>query len=474
VKDSAVPLCRQFIDRNIADAYELLGEDERPEGSTTETKRKPPKRLEPLTCESFDDLVEVFDKEGFHLSPNMVITLAAMIATNISVKLGRPFIWMYVQGPPSSGKSTLCEVLSADTFHCEAVDIFTGLHSGHRTKGKKGKDVSLLKLVDGKHWITKDWTATLTQPEQTLEKLYGQLRDAYDGTSKTKYGNDVSFSYENINFSMTAGCTDEILRHSHSHLGERFLLCDLTDEVHGSYKHVKRIFSSFLTSLQASYPQLSQANDDTTIKYLPPDRKLRIKRACIGFLDHLHRDMQTCAPPDYPLEFQERVVKMSQFIAKIRGKVSRDKFQGNDVIYVPRAEVAGRLSEQLGKLSMCLCHVYGKRSVDHEILDIIAKIASDTARGFNLDIVNQIMLAHNDRKNPLCNLGLDKNQIAQRLDMVIQPGTVEKRLKDLRLLKVVDNVKIGNNSNSNGRHKHLWCVRPQVRDMWNHLIGKKR
>lgn len=461
--EKAPSRCLKFLEPRFHDAFGLLEENDQPQNQEQTESEKPKKRLEPIPITSFYDLVSVF-QEVLYFTESMVQALAVCLATNISVRIAGELIWLYLHGPASSGKSTICEAISADLNSAEAISKFTGVHSGYKS-GKKGKkkDVSLLHAVNGKTMIIKDWTSVLSMPPTMLENIYGELRDVYDGSSKTHYRHGVNNNYKNIVFSIIAGVTDEILRHNHAHLGERFIMVDLSDDSHGSRKHVRSALVNINAALLNSFPKRRQPTADGAPNKIPPDRMERVKRATIGFLDHLHEQITHCDPPHVSDDAILRISEMARFIARVRGRVVRDK----DVIYKPRAEVAIRLSSQLLKLGVCLCVVFNKKELDDDIMDLVGKVASDTIRGFNFDIVASLMQAHGEGK-----LGLDKHQIAAKV-MCIKPTTVESRLDDLRILKVVSRVELPNQVGVRGRHRHLWQVLPTVQKLWPYLVGSE-
>ena len=447
--------CLAFITENLTDSIGLFTEEEQSEISNSSPKPKAP-TIEPIPIESFDELVAVFKKSMFW-TQTMEDVLAVMLAVLISVKIGGELLWIYIVGPPSSGKSALCDAVAAASTYAVKVNKITGIHSGYK-KGKSKKDYSVLHTVNGKTMIVKDWTSILSLPPTLLQNIYGELRDIYDGSVNTHYRTEVRHNYDDVRFGMLAGVTYEILRQNFSHLGERCLRIDITDKTTGSHKHVSKALEHIVKGMRGSFPSQSNAE-------IPPDRMLEIKQATLGFLNHLFEKIQTCPPPEIDEGMLKRFTMTARLMERLRGHVAREGTE-REVSYRPRPAVAIRLASQLTKTAVLLSVVFDKPTVDEDVFKIIKKLSIDSSSGPCYDIIKTLMAEHEDD-----GLGLSAGAISKKLGY-LSKNAVHRRLQDLQQLKLISPVEVPNKHGVRGRHSHLWQVIESARVLWNGFVTK--
>lgn len=149
--------------------------------------------------------------------------IVSMIVSNLWSPDADP-LWGWLIGPPGSCKTELVRPLDGYE-HVHYLSSLSGaaLCSGYDPKGE-GKDVSLLPLLDRKVLVIKDFTAVLGQHPQTLQQIFGDLRDAYDGSYGKHFGTVGGRNYR-VKFGMLAAVTPVIddLAMQQVILGERFL-----------------------------------------------------------------------------------------------------------------------------------------------------------------------------------------------------------------------------------------------------------
>lgn len=450
---------------SLLDSYLSEPPAEATEGITQSSSSGEPKAppLEPIPSDDWDTFTGLLKENGMYLTPSLIQTFATMMAVSVSTNLEDDPLWLYVNGPPSSGKSTLCLCMQADTDHCVAVDKLTGIHSGYNAggKGKSSKDTSMIPIMNKKTAIIKDFTAVLTLPPATQDQIFGELREIFDGTSNTHYRNGIRRHYGDIKFSMIAGVTDEIYVTNRAHLGERFFIIDITDAYHGSEDHVAAVLRSKANSIASSFPSRKAAALDA--QEIPQDRMQMCRRITLGYMQHLHKLMQTIEPPEVPDFIMKKINSIARFIARVRAKVRREL--SGDITIRVRPELGLRLSGQLLKLAISLGVVLQKKTLDKEVLNIIRKVARDTARGFHFDMIRS--LASPPKGLP----GLSRDQLAKRVQL--SATSVTKRIDDLRELNIVSRVAMPNASGTRGRHRHLWQIRPEYLALWHDLEGIK-
>lgn len=131
--------------------------------------------------------------------------------------------WVYIIGPPSGTKSE-----SAKPFSGLPDGVFIssmtseGLASGYRDDD--GGDPSLLARLDRKTLIVKDLTSWLKDNKNKMAKIYGDLRDAFDGDYCKQSGTTGLVRYK-ASFGFIGCVTDYIdsISEQMQSLGERFL-----------------------------------------------------------------------------------------------------------------------------------------------------------------------------------------------------------------------------------------------------------
>lgn len=152
----------------------------------------------------------------------IVDCFVAVLTAAFHPKLDEP-IWIYFIGPPGSGKT---ESVMPMRGHPKCIMLTTptenALISGYNDE--TGIDPSLILQLDGKVLIWKDFTALMEGGRHLVDKVMGELRDAYDQYC-SKASGKVGLREYKANFGMVACVTDVIdsFMERHQQLGQRFL-----------------------------------------------------------------------------------------------------------------------------------------------------------------------------------------------------------------------------------------------------------
>jgi hypothetical protein len=364
-----------------------------------------------IQCDSFDELSKSFE-EHLHITPAFMQTLATMLAVNISTNMESDPVWMYVIGPPSSGKSTLAECLSANRLHCLAMSKLTGFHSGFQ---REGQDASLIPTIQGKTVIVKDGTAMLHLPGPTQDQVFGELRDIFDGSSSAHYRNMKKSEYANIKTTFIICTTDEIRSYNRSSLGERFLCIEIMDHQDSITEGIiiEKALSNTINRLSQSFAQAEEQTDINKLKSLTS-----------GYIKHLHSSYASLPMPKITAAQITDIGRMAKLSAMCRTKVRRDR--QHNLVYRPRPELGIRLANQLTKLAICLALVLNKTKVDEEVFDILRKVTWDTSKGFQLDCLQAIYGGANLKGDILKSLKLSDSKVDYLLEDMSQLGMIEK------------------------------------------------
>lgn len=171
--------------------------------------------------------------------------LVSVYIANITPALTEP-IWAYLIAPPAGCKTELIRPFM-EYERSVAISSLTenALISGY--KDEHDQDPSLINLLDSKVLVIKDLTSLLTDSPSKRTKIYGDLRDAFDGTCAKSSGRAGYRSYKS-RFGVIAATTGIIdaFNEENQQLGERFVACRMAryapsfDSILASLAHVEK------------------------------------------------------------------------------------------------------------------------------------------------------------------------------------------------------------------------------------------
>ena len=363
-------------------------------------------------CTSFEQLMTIY-KEDLVVTPSFEDCMAICLAFHVSVKLESEPLWMYLVGAPSSGKSTICELLCADEHHTRALSKFTGLVSGSR------QGSHLIPFLQNRCVIVKDGTLLLESSPQQLANVYGELRDIFDGSLEAKYRNGVSASFSNISFGMIIGITERVYALNMAALGERFLHCRLETtsetETERNATAIRRILSGCKLSV-------AEGNDEGDSRSFPKQRQ-----HTAGFINHLHSRLQNedIIRPSFTDEDCLLIQALADVVACSRASAPR-KHDREEITYDSRPEASTRLCKLFTKLALCLCYVYGSSKISDKVKKRLVKVAIDTAHGRQFEILKAVCLSQQ---------GLNKQAVAVSTNVPLE--TLTRKIEDLKSMKVL-------------------------------------
>jgi hypothetical protein len=370
--------------------------------------------IQPQQCNSFDELIEIY-KQDMSVTPSLTDVMAITMAVHIAVALEGDPLWLYVVGSPSSGKSTICELLASDEIHTRSLSKFTGLVSGSR------QGTHLIPMLQGKCVIIKDGTLLLESTPQQLANVYGELRDIFDGSLNAEYRNGVSASFSNISFGMVIGITERIYSLNMAALGERFLHCRLeTSRDVEKSRNAKAVQSIFETTAKTNF----EGNDAGDSRSFPKQRAFTA-----GFLSHLHSTLRNndILRPGYTDHDVALIQSLADMIACSRAQAPRSKEYGSsELLYDARPEASTRVVKQLSRLALCLCYVLGTTQITQRIRVLLTKVALDTAFSRQHNIIRTVALAES---------GLTRQSIAVLTSIPLE--TITRRIDDLISLGIL-------------------------------------
>jgi hypothetical protein len=403
--------------------------------------------LEPIHRATFGQLVADYH-HSLHFTKQMEETLALMLAVCLSTDLGGEQLWFRVIGPPGSGKTTLAEALSAAREYTFPTSLLTGFHSGY-TGGHHGpqEDASLLPKMQGKTVIIKDADTLVNSTGR--DRILSELRDIYDGTSRSNYRNRISNNYEDIRMTFILCGTDELRGLNRSFLGERFLDCEIFNDGE-TRPFLEMAIDNAMRKVTASIlPKEDEA--------ISEDRMTILKQTTYGFLKHLKTTLSTMSPPTLTTDSRERLLALGELLSYLRARVKREV--GGEIAYRPRPELATRLVGQLTKLAITLSLVFNKPTIDDDVCHLIAKVVMDTAKGLHREVIEELI------RTGGC--------AAKQLELAVRiPETsIRTMLNDMLELGMVQRRSRPNNSGQGGRDLHIWELTPKVTKLWQLATG---
>lgn len=369
--------------------------------------------IQPQTCRSFEHLMSVY-KQDMTVTQSFEDCMAVCLAAHIAVTLEGDLLWMYLVGSPSSGKSTICELLGADEIHTCPMDTLTGIVSGDR----KGRH--LLPLMQGKCVIVKDGTLLLESSPQQLANVYGELRSAFDGTFTKHFRNGVSASFANISFGMIIGITERIYSLNMAALGERFLHCRLEIsrdiEMDRNQRAVQNIFE---TTGKTNF----EGNEVGDSRSFPKQRAYTA-----GFMSYLHSKVREneVLRPGYTQHDVNLIQSLADVIACSRAQAPRVRGEygsPSELLYDARPEASTRVVKQLSRLALCLCYTLGVNEITEHIRRLLTKVALDTAFSRQHTLIRCIALSKGLKRSTISTLtGLPIETVSRRCDDLISLG----------------------------------------------------
>ena len=369
------------------------------------------------SCRTFDDLVESY-RTHLTITQSIEDCLAVCCAIHIATKMGGDPLWLYLVGAPSSGKSTLCELLCADEYNSRPLSKFTGLISG----SKQGSH--LIPYLQGRCVVVKDGTLLLESTPAQLANVYGELRDIFDGSIEARYRNGVEASFKNISFGLIIGITEKIYGLNMSALGERFLHCRLETE---RLTELERNKNAIESVFQSTSHTMAENNDNDKEE---DQRSFPIQRGyTAGFLNHLHGRVsnEDILRPIYTDSDTVLIQDLADIIACSRAQAPKDL--KDNIMYDSRPESSTRVVKQLARLALALCYVYDTNIITGKIRRVIKKVALDTAFSRQYHVIKALSGSKN---------GLTRKTISSQTSLEYE--TCRKIILDLISLEIVQEI----------------------------------
>lgn len=149
--------------------------------------------------------------------------------------------WGDLCGPPAIGKTEILRALEDGQQRTIMVDTLTenAFASAMKDPDEPEKDFSLLyQLSTGRHpkgpkvLVIKEFSTFLNMRKEKVDKIFADLRAAYDGSYTTAAGNVGLDTRNDLQFGLITACTEKLdeFRRTNQTLGERTLICRIGRE----------------------------------------------------------------------------------------------------------------------------------------------------------------------------------------------------------------------------------------------------
>ena len=353
---------------------------------------------------NLNNLFNVFNK-WFYLKNYWAIeVILAVIVTN---KIKGDPLWMFIVGPPSSGKTDViqhlklydrCEMLSDITSHT----LVSGMN-------KNGQDLSLLPRLKNKIIAIKDFTSILSKNPQERQEILGTFRECYDDNFKKVFGNGIKREYSGIHFSIIAAVTPIIYEVSKNEvmLGERFLKFGIDT----SYSEKETL----LINRKVARNQ---------------DHKDQLKKEISSALAQFLYGIENNKFPDVDVDMVDKISYLCMLASKLRSFVSRNLYNSQIIEGRPYCESSYRLTSQLLKLVRGLAYIRNKKEVTEDEYFIAKKVIIDSISQMNEDILRKLFFnnIHTDKYITI-------KEISNWTDYPF--STISRLCEDLTMLKIL-------------------------------------
>jgi hypothetical protein len=314
---------------------------------------------EKINCKNLEELKQVYSK-WLYLEPEdndfIDVSIAALLDREIP---GDP-VWLYMIGDPGALKSELLRAYSTypraytlDTL--TSATFISGLTRKNPETGEPEPIGGLLKHLDNRTVVVKDFTTLLNSSEESRSEIYGQLRSIYDGYFEKAFGTMPEKVSVRAKIGLVCGVTPVIDKYSamHSVLGERFLKIRTKPD---KWKAATRALEN--------------------------EGKERLMRQELGnatrtFLESL----DFSKVPEFTENQRKDILNMSMYVALLRSNIWSTYDNGYIVdMEIISSEVPTRLAKQFKHLVKLLAIIRGHPDyVTDEDMATLSRVARDTA-----------------------------------------------------------------------------------------------
>lgn len=275
--------------------------------------------------------------------------LRIALAVAISHSSNSDPVWLFVIGPPASGKTSVVIRALEAARGARIIGNLTQntLLSGRPSNGSS--PTSLLKQVGSGILLMKDFTTVISKRAEERAEIAAQLREVYDGRYVKSTGMGTTEDWEG-KITLVAACTPAIER-------EWMLLRDLGER----FVSVRWGRGDGTAAGLAALRQRGREGESAA----------RIRELAAGLLIQPDR----CPGLDEPQA--RRLAALAEIVALARNRVVRDSHGSREIIDVPPAETPARIVKALAAVATNHAAIFG-REVGGEDMRLAARVAMDS------------------------------------------------------------------------------------------------
>lgn len=275
-------------------------------------------------------------------------------------------VWLFLIAASGSAKTEFLRALGTGRIHHLSALTPNTFVSGLNQPGRK--DPSLLPHLNGKVVVIKDFTTILNENQKLRSKIFGQLRDIYDGSTAKAFGSGVGTRSYNCHMGLIAGVTPAVERYQtiDQILGERFLNYRLNYE--NRDKAVERAMQNAACQTEMRSELLSAVS-----KFLRRDWPHSSDGVSI------------------PRAYHEQIRDLASLIGLLRTQVPKNR--AGVIEYVPQVEIGTRLAVQLTKLGAALTITREKPEFGQDEYAVLLKVARDSVPSLRMRLLPKLLAA---------------------------------------------------------------------------------
>ena len=409
--------------------------------------------VEAMSCSKWETCEESW-QEALRWRDDLRDALATILAVAASTPQAGNQLFLDLVGAPGSAKTVMCQGLLV-SGHCIHLENMTKIVSGYKDPDDPKKDCSFLARANGKTWITCEFDTILSSPEYV--QLMGKVRRIFDGQTTATYGNLAEDRiYNALRTPWIRAGTHRMMDHDQSQLGDRFIRYIIGDPAGDEKREIAR---AALRSERAA--MVETANGSASSILDPKTRKAHALTG--GYVDWLRAHVEEeIGKVNMSTEAEEYCIDLAELSADLRARPNEDK---KKLETYDTKEMPSRLTRQNVRLAACLAVVFNKREVDKQVLNIVRKVALDTAFGHSLKIVQWLCAPNPKAENRMFQEtgGLLEGTLEGWLQM-----PVERMKKYLAFLRAMDVLSLRMIRRDNG----AWTLTDRVFELYLRVMSE--
>jgi len=313
--------------------------------------------VQKLACMTFEEVLDICRKWLYIEESDeyfILVTTAALLDRELE---GDP-VWLFLITPSGGMKSELLRALSVYP-KAYTLDILTpntfisGLTRHNKDTGEPEPIGGILRHMDQKVLVLKDFTTILSSDQGMRSEIYGQLRSIYDGYFEKGFGTLPEPIRVKATIGLVAGVTPIIDKYSKMTglLGERFLKIRST-------------------------PNLREVTKKASGN---AGKEIQMRRELSRAFESFFLTLDFSKAPDLSEKQADDLLEIGLYLGQMRAHVWTTWVQGAIVdMDVAYSEVPTRVTKQLRKLARIIAVIKGHEEIGDYEMNVIRRVARDT------------------------------------------------------------------------------------------------